>query len=229
MIFTSPARKLTHLLQDVYEGRLRRWAQDFADAVDEDPRLGNALAHLPYFVRDLDRLYPDLFDAESASHVCVRARVIALALSDDDLGHVCVLDLARELVDELARDLTCARSRARDFVRARSLARAHARALALAEALAITMAGEDAPEWGTTQGKAPVAWSAGQLVAIATRLLPGSDRARYAEEFGGELWDLAEAKVRRWRQIAYAVRLLARAGHLRLELKAPHRRKASSP
>ncbi|MGI5227387.1 hypothetical protein [Actinoallomurus sp. CA-142502] len=70
------------------------------------------------------------------------------------------------------------------------------------------------------------AWSARQLLQVATRLLPGCDRARYAEEFRSELWDLAGAG--RWQQILYAARQLLRAGHLRIELKAPRRSKAPS-
>jgi hypothetical protein len=74
-----------------------------------------------------------------------------------------------------------------------------------------------------------VPWSTGRLlVLIATRLLPLSDRGRYAEEFDGELWDLAEAHAGWWRQTAYASRLLARALHLRFVLKAPRRSKARS-
>jgi hypothetical protein len=79
------------------------------------------------------------------------------------------------------------------------------------------------------RNKGMVVWSTGRLlVFVATRLLPRSDRNRYAEEFDSELWDLAEARGGWWRQTAYACRLLVRAVHLRFVLKA-HRRSKARP
>jgi hypothetical protein len=93
----------------------------------------------------------------------------------------------------------------------------------LRDILGTLPANED--DGGCRLGK-DAAWSARRLVQIATRLLPGRDRARYAEEFRSELWDLAGAGRRQ--QILYAARQLLRAAHLRIELKAPHRSKAPS-
>jgi hypothetical protein len=77
------------------------------------------------------------------------------------------------------------------------------------------------------RGQVGMAWSASQLVSVAAQLLPTPDRARYDEEFRGELWDLAEAGAGRRRQIGYAGRQLTRAPRLRMELKNPRQRKAS--
>lgn len=79
----------------------------------------------------------------------------------------------------------------------------------------------------TKQQHSIVALSAGRLLRIAGLLLPAPDRARYLEEFGAELLDLAELGTGRWRQILYAVRLITQAGHLRIELMATIPRRAS--
>lgn len=68
---------------------------------------------------------------------------------------------------------------------------------------------------------------AGLLVKVSSWVLPAAQRCRYAEEFRAELWDVAEAGPGRWRQLACAARQLGLAWELRVELKAPHRRKAA--
>ncbi|HTJ66964.1 MAG TPA: hypothetical protein VL551_05485 [Actinospica sp.] len=55
-----------------------------------------------------------------------------------------------------------------------------------------------------------------RLASLAARLLPPSDRPRYAEEFQSELHELAQISGRA--QLTYAARLLARAIPLRHEL-----------
>ncbi|MFJ4246017.1 hypothetical protein ACIP17_36135 [Streptomyces iakyrus] len=50
----------------------------------------------------------------------------------------------------------------------------------------------------------PVSLSALWLTDVAARILPAGDRCRYAEEWRGELWDLATAPRRH--QIAHALR-----------------------
>jgi hypothetical protein len=72
-----------------------------------------------------------------------------------------------------------------------------------------------------------VAPSAGRLAAAAARLLPASERARYAEEFRSELWEIAQADSRR-AQLAYAARQLVAARRLRAGLQVPRRRGAVS-
>jgi hypothetical protein len=65
-----------------------------------------------------------------------------------------------------------------------------------------------------------------RVAGTAARLLPARDRARYAEEYRSELFELAAAGEPRRRQALYALRLLRTAPALRLELRAPRRRKA---
>jgi len=67
---------------------------------------------------------------------------------------------------------------------------------------------------------------AGHLLAAAARLLPASDRARYAEEFRSELAEIARAGAGRRPQLAYAARQLMSARRLRADLRAPRRRGA---
>lgn len=63
-----------------------------------------------------------------------------------------------------------------------------------------------------------------RLLAVAARLLPASDRVRYAGEFGSELWEIAHAGGRRRAQLAYAARQVRSAWRLGRELQAPQRR-----
>jgi hypothetical protein len=63
-----------------------------------------------------------------------------------------------------------------------------------------------------------------RLVAMAARLLPVPDRARYSEEFQGELAELAKAGAGRWQQLAYAARQLTGAVQLRSALAGARRR-----
>jgi hypothetical protein len=63
-------------------------------------------------------------------------------------------------------------------------------------------------------------------VAGAAVRLPARNRARYAEEYRSELFELAAAGEPRRRQVLFALRLLQTAPVLRLELRAPRRRKA---
>jgi len=71
-----------------------------------------------------------------------------------------------------------------------------------------------------------VAPLAARLLTMAARLLPEADRARYAEEFRGELWEMAVAGAGRWGQLGCAARVLARARETRAALRAPARRRA---
>ena len=70
-----------------------------------------------------------------------------------------------------------------------------------------------------------VAPSAGRVLAMAARLLPAADRARYAAEFRSELWELVQAGDGRWGQLGYAGRQLVAACQLRAALQAPRRRR----
>jgi hypothetical protein len=65
------------------------------------------------------------------------------------------------------------------------------------------------------------------LVGAAAFLLPVTDRARYAEEYRSELWDLAQSGAGRLRQLLYALRQLRRAIPMGLALRSPRRRSAA--
>ena len=63
-----------------------------------------------------------------------------------------------------------------------------------------------------------MAW---RLAGAATRLLPARERARYAEEFRSELWELAAAGTSRRTQQAYAARQVLCAWRLGAGPAAP--------
>jgi hypothetical protein len=65
-----------------------------------------------------------------------------------------------------------------------------------------------------------------RLLAAAARLLPASDRARYAEEFRSELTEIARSGAGRGPQLAYAARVVMSARRLHADLRAPRRRGA---
>jgi hypothetical protein len=59
------------------------------------------------------------------------------------------------------------------------------------------------------------------LVGVEVWVLPVAERARYAQEFRAELFDL-----RRSRRLLYAARLVGRSVPLRRSLRVPARRAA---
>lgn len=67
-----------------------------------------------------------------------------------------------------------------------------------------------------------------RLAGVAARLLPEGARARYAEEYRGELVELAAAGAGRRNQFGYALRLLTRAPLLRAELRTASRHRMVS-
>ena len=69
-------------------------------------------------------------------------------------------------------------------------------------------------------------WPSG-LLAASVRLLPATDRARYAEEYQSELRDLAQAGGGRIRQLRYALRQLRGAPAMGFALRSPRRRSAA--
>lgn len=68
--------------------------------------------------------------------------------------------------------------------------------------------------------------SARWLIGLALRVIPAAERARYAEEWRGELWDLAAGPARRRRQIAHALRTVACAWSQRRAVSEGHHRAA---
>jgi hypothetical protein len=71
-------------------------------------------------------------------------------------------------------------------------------------------------------GKATrVAPAAAGMLNAATRLLPAASRARYAEEFRSELWEIEQVGGSRAAQLAYAARQLRAVRRLRAGLRVP--------
>ena len=140
----------------------------------------------------------------AATYGSIRGRSIARRWALDELGdRARAFDHARTLASELKLARTIVSTLNRDLDRART--------------------GSAQRQHGTGR----VAPSAGHLLAAAARLLPATDRARYAEEYRSELWEIARAGQPRRRQIGYAARQAASSLRLRAELRTPRRRKAS--
>ena len=57
--------------------------------------------------------------------------------------------------------------------------------------------------------------------------VPARERARYAEEFQVELWQIAQADWARRAQLAYTARQVLAARQLRAGLRVPRRRSAA--
>ncbi len=175
--------------------------------------------------RDSDREFA-LLRAHKRIHAITRdlTRARARASSDGRIG-----SLSRGLI--------------RDRNRASAIALAHNRArilsdvddnlgnafdLAAALTNACTLAAElrrfsRASELAEQYKTAPLAR---RLLAIATQFLPGTDQARYCEEFTSELTEIARAGGRHRAQLTYAARQMLCAWRLRAELTAPRRRGA---
>lgn len=138
------------------------------------------------------------------------------------------LDLARILEHDLGFDRARALDRARDRATARAdwlvrgLQRAHEKALDLHK---VSRTVETAPV--QQHPAVSVALSAHRLLVAAAWLLPPADRARYAEEYRSELWEIACLNARRREQIIYALRQVTRAAPLRGAVLAPRKRRVS--
>jgi hypothetical protein len=133
--------------------------------------------------------------------------------------------LARDLATAAARDLADFEDLGRGRLRLRRFSRDRTAALARRLASELDRA-EAARGQGGAQGRG-VAPSASRLLASAARWLPAADRTRYAEEYRSELWEIARAGAGRRTQLAYAVRQVMSAWRLRIELRAPQRRRAA--
>ena len=147
---------------------------------------------------------------------------------DDDLA--ADVDAARGLVSDIASAVGggIEHVRAVDLEMAQDLAIELRSALRHARAVALALHREDTWSSRRMRRSAVVeAWSARKVVGIAARLVQVDHRARYAEEFRGELHELAAAGAGRIRQLNYAVSQLLRAPALRIELRSGRRRSAS--
>ena len=165
-----------------------------------------------------------------------RARARAL-----DRAHARALDLVGTLdlgrARALARNLAFARARALDrdhapVLHVRDRGRALDRALDHAHgcAVALVSALDHDRTFGRSRARREagrVAYSAARLLVGAARLLPAADRARYAEEYRSELWELARAGAGRPGQLGYALRQLHSAPRTGRALRALRRRSAA--
>ncbi len=75
-------------------------------------------------------------------------------------------------------------------------------------------------------GTSRIVPSAARLLSYAARFLPAVDRARYAQEYRSELWELAQSGVGRRGQLRYALRQLLRVPPMGFALRSPWRRSA---
>ncbi len=176
-----------------------------------------------------------------------RARALASDLADDlDSARARALDLTGDPGHELVRDLDRARAlvqvRTRTLALADALDSAHTHAIALefelghghhlafaldrAQTRALRLASVYvlAAEQHGAEGVAP---SAASLLAAAASLLPPANRARYAEEYLSELWELAQCGAGRLRQLQYALHQLRGALPTSFALRSPRRRSAA--
>ncbi len=206
--------------------------------------LVRGLDHLWALSRDRDRgvardLADDLDLAEDLAFGLVRY-----------LAHDLDIDIARprDLASELVLVLGRARGRACDHGLDRDLESLRGRAsdleslLAPARDLDLDLESLLAPArdrdlesllarvgaTASSGGQLPVPMLlAGRLTAVAARLLPSAERARYGEEFRSELAEIALAGGGRRPQLAYAYRtVLSAAWQLRAALRTPRRRGA---
>lgn len=155
---------------------------------------------------------------------------------DLDIGRA--LGRARRRADGLTNDLARGHDPVRTYGRARDLASGLQRVLGLigddtcelAQSIrvALDLANDlaRAAHVGGQSRAGRVASSAAGLLAAAVRLLPAAERARYAEEYRAELWDLTQAGAGRIRQLRYALRQLLSAPAMRFALQSPRRRSA---
>jgi hypothetical protein len=80
---------------------------------------------------------------------------------------------------------------------------------------------------GRWRGRGRVVPAAARLLAAAVCPLPDGDRARYAEEYRAELWDLVQAGAGRVRQLRYALRQVRNALPTGFALRSLRRRSAA--
>lgn len=218
-----------------------RSACDLTD--DRANRLAQALVHdldlTRSYILDLALTCADDYDRDEVLKLAGTLDSIladASVLADNPIRHFSVVrNLANELApihfdaNDRARLVSYRNERARG--RARDLDRGfiHVRSLAdeLADELARARPGtRTAGASGQRKVKGIAPWAA-SLLAAAVRLLPAADRARYAEEYLSELWDLAQSGARRRRQLGYALRQFRSAPLLGFALRFPRRRGAA--
>lgn len=163
--------------------------------------------HASKLIADLDR------DLDGA-----RARAWDIT---DTLEHTPTRDLDRALDYTLIRALDTARDGAGD------LRREIQRAYELTRDLYRTRRSRPTKRV-VPSATSLLATAARFLLAAAARLLPATDRGRYAEEYQAELWDLAQAGAGRVQQLRYALRQFRNVVSVRVALRSPRRRSSAS-
>ena len=159
----------------------------------------------------------------ATADACSLAGIYAL-LSDVQ----CAAELARALATAMGRSTTGERifpSPAIDSLTDLGLALDSADSAAAAIVAHYATRSGSPPPQKSEALQSPVA-PARRLLVLAARMLPAGDRARYGEEFGSELADIALAGGGRLMQLAYAGRQLMSAVRLRTALASPRRRSA---
>ena len=197
-------------------GRARGRASELALILDGAYNQARGWEGLINQVRNLSRDVIGELVKTRARYGGVSAVTLELARTHtpyDDHACASALNHERARAKRAGRDLPHARDLTRDLARARTLTRA----------LVV-----DVTRAATQQHMAEqVVPLADHLLSVASRLLPVSDRARYAEEFWSELAEIALARTRRRAQLAYASHAIVSAWRLRAELWAPRDRKGA--
>ncbi|MER5514610.1 hypothetical protein [Streptomyces sp. NPDC002763] len=116
------------------------------------------------------------------------------------------LEYTAALACELERQLSC--TSPRGSLAAGSIAKYCEHATTVVHRL-MTLRERPADNAASLPDQRRVSPSAQWLIGSAARMLPAAERARYSEEWRGELWDLADEP--RHRQLAHALRVVLRA------------------
>jgi hypothetical protein len=190
-------------------------ASDSARALHRD--LDDARAFARAFARDLDGAHDQLLERIKGGALNLEI-TINNALARRGAG-----------APALARDLNIILAEARPYgelvpVLVRRRVGALDLAGALDAALGLDTSDRSRAHWEAGQ----VAPSAARLLACAARLLPAADRARHAEEYRSELWELAQAGAGRLGQLGYALRQLRSTPRTGRALRSLRRRGAAS-
>lgn len=196
-----------------------------------------------FHARERERICEiEFFVAHKPDHDIVLASELAYGLFRDlDFALV----VARDLVNVLALARACDLVNVLTLVLTRNAARSHNVALiryvggelvedAVAELVpraadivkALRALERDPAPKGSSRSPATVvvSWTARRVVGVAARLLPVEHWPGKAEEFAGELFEIAAAAGSRRRQLAHALRVLVYVVPLRRALSGSRRR-----
>lgn len=154
-------------------------------------------------------------------HVRALADAVNRAIAIDTIRHAEAFEFISQIDGALqAHDLAYA------CVIAEKLAFILSAGLYFARTRAGSLPVQLAPAAEQTEAKRVVRSAAG-LLAAAARMLPAAERARYADEYRSELWELAKAGDGRIGQLRYALRQLRLSPSTGFALRSPRRRSTS--